>query len=65
MLMMTFVAGWIALAAALSAMFTAVGLAHQSAPEEPLADLEFRLRRPVLWSLAHPVRAILRHYGQR
>lgn len=48
------------IASAVSALVSMLTIAHQTAPEDPIADLQLRLRHPLRWSLAHPVRAIMR-----
>lgn len=48
------------IASAVSALVSMLTIAHQTAPEDPIQDLTFRLRSPWTWRLAHPVRAIMR-----
>lgn len=52
--------GWLSLIGSVSALISLLTLAKQSAPDEPIDDLTFRLRRPILWACSHPVRAIMR-----
>lgn len=53
--------GWMAIVGSVSVIASLLIVAKQSAPNnDPIEDLTFRLRSPLLWSLAHPVRAILR-----
>jgi hypothetical protein len=42
----------------LSALALALGVVRHRPEGDPMKDLTFRLRRPTLWTLAHPVRAI-------
>lgn len=52
--------GWFGLSAFVTALISLIGMAHQGEEGDPLEDLTFRLRKPIRWSIQHPVRAIMR-----
>lgn len=56
--------GWVALVGSVSALISLLTLANQSAPDDALEDLTFRLQHPIRHALAHTFRAMMRRYGR-